>query len=102
MRRAANSGGFILCLLLNMVLNLDGLIPAAILLALHFIFDISLWWSAAAAGVWLIGITIWTSFIAWAGKCSSIPDKPKENKNPYSAASNQYSIPKGTNNNEKS
>ncbi len=101
MRRARHSGGFILCLLPNMLFNSDGLIPAAILLALHFIFDISLWWSAAAAAVWLIGIIAWTAFIGWANSCSNTPDKPKQNKNPYSATNNQYSIPKGSGNHEK-
>ena len=35
MRRTRRSGGFFLCLLLNLLLNWEGVIPAALLFALH-------------------------------------------------------------------
>lgn len=84
MRRTKRSGNFILCLLFNMLLNFEGLIPAAVLLVLHFIFGWSVWWSALAAALWIVWLIIWMLFIGWAGRCSSTPDPPKENKNPYS------------------
>ena len=47
-RRTKRSGGFWLSLLLNMLLNLEWTIPAWILLALHFVFDWSIWWFVLA------------------------------------------------------
>lgn len=84
MRRTKRRGNFFLCLLFNMLLNLKGLIPAAILLALHFWLGWSVWWAVIAFGVWILGIILWMYFIGWASRCSSTPDPPKENKNPYS------------------
>lgn len=84
MRRAKRSGSFILCLLFNMLMNLEGLIPAAVLLILHFLFDWSIWWSVLAAAFWIVLIILWMLFIGWSGRCGSTPDTPKENKNPYS------------------
>ena len=85
MRRTKRSGGFFLCLLLNMLLNFEGMIPAAVLLVLHFVFGWSLRWAAGALGVWLLWLVIWSCVIGWAGRCGSAPDPKKENKNPYSA-----------------
>lgn len=85
MRRTKRNGSFLLCLLINMLLNLDGLLPAAVLLVLHFVLDWSLWWAVIAAGLWLAGLTLWMSVIGWAGRCGSTPDRQKANKNPYSA-----------------
>lgn len=84
MRKTRRKGSFLLCLLVNMLLNLEGLIPAAILLVLHFWLGLSIWWAVLAVGLWIIGIIIWMKIIGWAGKCGSTPDMPKENKNPYS------------------
>lgn len=89
MRRTKRSGSFLLCLAFNMLLNLDGLIPAAVLLVLHFVLDWSVWWSALAAGLWLAWLLVWMRLIGWAGRCGSTPDLPKENKNPYSAGKNK-------------
>lgn len=85
MRRTKRSGSFILCLFINMLLNLDGLIPAAVLLILHFALGWSLGWTVIALGVWFIRLILWMSIIGWAGRCGATPDKPKENKNPYSS-----------------
>ena len=84
MRRTNRSGSFFACLLINMLLNPEGLIPAAVLLIAHFAADIPLWWVFAAAGLWLAYLVIWMAVIGWAGRCGSTPDAPKENKNPYS------------------
>lgn len=74
-----------LCLLFNIILNFEGLIPAAVLLALHFWLDISFWWSVLAVALWIAGIALYMLVIGWAAGCGNAPDKPKENKNPYSA-----------------
>ena len=84
MRKTKRSGGFWLCLLINMMLNLEGLIPAAVLLVLHFLLGWSVWWAALALGVWIVWLVVWMKLIGWAGDCSSTTDPPKENKNPYS------------------
>ncbi|MGN0114104.1 MAG: hypothetical protein ACI396_02130 [Acutalibacteraceae bacterium] len=91
MRRTKRSGSFLLCLLINTLLNLEGLIPAAILLVLHFWLGLSIWWAVLAVGLWIIGIIIWMKIIGWAGKCGSTPDMPKENKNPYSVGNSKNS-----------
>ena len=54
MRKTNRSGSFLLCLLFNMLLNLEGLIPAAVFLALHFILKWSIWWAVLAAGLWIV------------------------------------------------
>lgn len=84
MRRTKQSGGFILCLLFNMLLNLEGLIPAGVLLVLHFACGWSVWWSVLALAVWIEWLILWMLFIGWAGRCGNSPDPPRENKNPYS------------------
>lgn len=85
MRRASQSGSFWLCLLLNMALNLEGTIPAWILLALHFVLGWSIWWFVLALGLWLGHILLRMALIRWIGRCANSPDPPKINKNPYSA-----------------
>lgn len=92
MRKTKSNGGFWLCLLLNIVLNFEGIIPAAILLALHFLLHISIWWAVAAFAVWIVGILVWMLIMNWAARCSSTPDKPKENKNPYSVGNKGYGV----------
>ncbi|MBQ8538167.1 MAG: hypothetical protein IJ433_00785 [Ruminococcus sp.] len=85
MRKTKRSGSFLFCLVINMMLNLDGLIPAAILIALHFIFDISIWWGVGAIGLWILYLMVWMLIFGWASKASNEPAKPRENKNPYSS-----------------
>ena len=88
MRRTRRSGGFFLCLLLNVLLNWEGAIPAALLLALHRWRGWPLWWAGLALALWIGGILLWMLVIGWASDCSSCRDEPRENKNPYS--SKQY------------
>lgn len=85
MRRTRRTGNFLICLVFNMLLNLDGLIPTAVLLVLHFLLKISVWWSVAAAVIWIAVLLAWMFIIGWARDCSNESDAPKENKNPYSA-----------------
>ena len=89
MRRTKRKGSFFLCLLINMMLNLEGAIPAAILLILHFVLGWSLWWAVAAFGIWLLWLFLWMAAVGWARRCGSTPDLPKENKNPYSVNQKQ-------------
>lgn len=85
MRKTKQSCNLLLCFLLNLFLNFEGLIPAAILLALHFLLHISCWWAVLVTALWIVQILLYTLVIGWANKCGNAPDKPKENKNPYSA-----------------
>jgi hypothetical protein len=83
MRRTKLDGGFFLCLLINMLLNLEGTIPAWILLILHFLCDWSILWFWLALGAWALCLVVGMLLIRFANRCST-PDPPKENKNPYS------------------
>lgn len=88
MRRTRRSGGFFLCLLLNLLLNWEGAIPAALLFALHRWRGWPLWWAGLALALWIGGLIVWMLVIGWASDCGSRRDEPRENKNPYS--SKQY------------
>jgi len=84
MRRAKSGGGFWLCLLINILLNLEWSIPAWLLLALHIWLDISIWWFIGGLAFWVLSILTGMWFMRWAAECGSEKDPPKENKNPYS------------------
>ncbi len=84
MRRTNRSGGFLLCLLINMLLNLEWSIPGWILLGLHLWLDISVWWCVGAWGLWILRMLLGMWLIGWARACGAEKDSPKENKNPYS------------------
>ena len=88
MRRTKRGGGFFLCLLLNVLLNWEGALPAALLFALHRWRGWPLWWAGLALALWIGGILLWMLVIGWASDCGSRRDEPRENKNPYS--SKQY------------
>ena len=88
MRRTRRSGGFFPCLLLNLLLNWEGVIPAALLFALHRWRGWLLWWAGLALALWIGGLIVWMLVIGWASDCGSRRDEPRENKNPYS--SRQY------------
>ena len=77
---------FLKNLLLNLALNLWGLVPALVLLILHFVFHIPLKWTFIALGAWVAYIAVRLIVITFF---SSLPKPTKEeeyreNKNPYS------------------
>ena len=84
MRKTKRTGSFFLCLLLNLIINLEWAIPGVIFLILHFSFGLSLWYAIIAFSVWIIVMIIWMLIIGWAGRCGDSSDPKKENKNPYS------------------
>ena len=84
MRRMKRGSNFWLCLLINLLLHLEGTIPALLLLVLHFVLGWSVWWAVGALALWILGIVLWMSLMGWAADVGSQPDPPKENKNPYS------------------
>ena len=71
MRRTRRSGGFFLCLLLNLLLNWEGVIPAALLFALHRWRGWPLWWAGLALALWIGGLIVWMLVIGWASDCGS-------------------------------
>lgn len=83
-RRAKHRGSFLLCLLINLLLNLEWSIPAWVLLGLHFWLGISIWWLAGGLGLWILVILAQMWLMGWAVDCGKQKDPPKENKNPYS------------------
>ncbi len=83
MRRTKFNGGFWLCFLFNILLNLEWSVPAWVLLALHFVLDWSILWFCLALGAWLLGILLWMLILGWARNCST-PTPYRPNKNPYS------------------
>ena len=85
MRGTKRGGSFLLCLLINMVLNPEWSIPAWILLGLHFWQKISIWWFVGAMTLWILRILLGMWLMRWARRCGNQKDPPKENKNPYSA-----------------
>lgn len=82
--RKADTENFFLAYLLNLVLNLEWSIPALILLGLHFWLGIPLYLFWLALGLWLGGTFLFMLVLLLIRKCIP-PDKPQENKNPYSA-----------------
>ena len=83
--RRSTRGSFFLCLLINLLLNLEWSIPAWILLALHLWLDISIWWFVVGLAFWILRILVDMWILGWAARCGNEKDPPKENKNPYSA-----------------
>ena len=75
MRRTRRSGGFFLCLLLNLLLNWEGVIPAALLFALHRWRGWPLWWAGLALALWIGGLIVWMLVIGWASDCGSCCDE---------------------------
>ena len=82
-RRTKRHSNLFLCLLINILINFEGAIPGIILLVCYFIFHISIWWAISAFVLWILYLLIWMWVLGLVNK-SSISDKPKENKNPYS------------------
>lgn len=93
MRKLRVDGNFWLALLLNLVFHWEGSIPAWICLLLHFLIGLSIKWFWITFGIWLAAMILWMmligKFYAWASRCGNTPDKPKENKNPYSVGANK-------------
>lgn len=92
MRQIKRIHNFFLCFLLHLVLNFEGLLPAALLLILHFWLHISIWWFVAALSVWMVWMLLHTLLIVWANHCGNAPVRTQTNKNPYSLT-NQETFP---------
>lgn len=95
MKRSSYSGGFFLCLLINIALNFRLTIPGWILLILHFIFPvISIWWFVGYMGAFLLYMLIWQlvwRLIMGIGASAKEIPPPKE-RNPYAVKGNEMPL----------
>lgn len=66
MKRPGIDGGFILCFLLNLLLNVYWAIPAVVLFVLHFALGTPLWLGWLALAVWVAAVFGITAFMSWA------------------------------------
>ncbi|MBR6534614.1 MAG: hypothetical protein IKT65_03450 [Clostridia bacterium] len=85
MRGTKRNGNFILCLLINLILNFEKSVPAWILLIAHYVFDIPIFWFWIALACWILSIAVWMGFIRTAVRFGNEPTPYRKNKNPYSA-----------------
>jgi ABC-type protease/lipase transport system fused ATPase/permease subunit len=85
MRKASGSKGYFLCYICNLFLNFEWAVFALILFILHFWLGIPVWLSLIGLGVWLLVALVLTSLVAWGAKSANEPTPERENKNPYSA-----------------
>ena len=83
-------GRFLLCLLFNLVMDLKWSVPAWILLVLHHLCGISIWWFVLALGLWIFSNIFWMKVIGWTKGCANAPRPPQEDKNPYSPKNEDY------------
>lgn len=95
MKRSSYSGGFFLCLLINILLNIRLTIPGWILLILHFLFPvISIWWFVGYMGAFLLYMLIWQlvwHIIGRIGASAKEIPPPKE-RNPYAVKGNSMPL----------
>ena len=69
----------------NLLFNLEWAIPAVICIVLHFVFGISLWWTFGFIALWIVVVLARTSLLFILNKAGNMPEKKRENKNPYSS-----------------
>lgn len=82
-RFLARAGRFLFSYLLSLVFHWEGLIPAVLLLVLHFWPGIPLYWFFIALGLWMLFVLIRVLFFRFAIR-SSAPTPFQPNRNPYS------------------
>ena len=68
MKRPGVDGGFLLCFILNLFLNIGWLLPAVILLILHFVVGTPLWLFFVALALWVVIVLLMTIFMSWAAR----------------------------------
>ena len=88
-KKIITNRGFFLSLALSLLFNMEWTVPAWILLTLHFITGLSLWWFAAAILIWFVIIFLRVCLLISLTKAGNYKDPPKENKNPYSVRNNK-------------
>lgn len=84
MRRTKYNGRFFIVLLLNLFFNIEWSIPAWILLVLHYVFGMPIYWFFIALVLWIIAVIAYTKLISAGISAGNQKDPYRENKNPYS------------------
>ena len=77
-------GRCVLNFVLSLLFHWYWCIPAVILLVLHFIFGISIWWSVGAFALYVIGVRIYVRVIGWLIRMGNRDEPENKNVNPYS------------------
>lgn len=85
MKRPDPSKGFVPCFLTNLALHFWWGVAALVFMILHFWLDVPWIFSRAASAIWGIQSLILTALAYWGNKCGQERDPIKQNKNPYSA-----------------
>ena len=85
MRWVKKDRGILLSFFINLLFNLEWAIPAVLCFILHFVFGISLWWTFGAAALWILIVLLRTLLLFALNKAGNMPEKQRENKNPYSS-----------------
>lgn len=85
MRTSKRKSNLLFTVFINLLLNLEGILPALVCVALHFIFDISLLWAAGFAAFWVLAVLIKTILLSKAVEYGNEKTPYRENKNPYSS-----------------
>ena len=70
MKKPGIDGGFVLCFLLNLVLNAFWALPAVVLFVAHFIAGTPIWLGFAALVIWIVAVFGITAFMSWAASSS--------------------------------
>ncbi len=77
--------GFFLSLCLNLAFQFEWIIIGSLLLVVHFIFGLSIWFAVVVYGLWLLQALLVTITLTMANRCGNQePVKEKPNVNPYS------------------
>ena len=71
MKRPGVDGGFVLCFLLNLVLNGFWALPAVALFITHFALGTPIWIAWLALVLWVVAIFGMTAFMSWAASTSN-------------------------------
>lgn len=82
-----------MAILLRMFWNYRMSIPAWLLLAAHFLFDVPLWLFFLALAFWVVYAVVMTLLLCWVRRCGSEPTPPRKDINPYAAKTEDY-LPK--------
>ena len=94
-RRIRRAGYLLLGFFINLLLHMEWGIPAGVLLVLHFWLKISIGWFIGGLVFWGLAILAGMWLMGWAADAASLPDPPRENKNPYSVRKSDGNGPGG-------
>lgn len=80
----------LLSFFINLVFHWEFLAAAGVALALHFILDISIWFTVGILALWVAVALAITLVLSWASSSASQPTPQKKNVNPYSKKTSDF------------